>query len=150
MRIPGEYWESWNYIGHPIVEQLISDADGYIWGTTNDVFKIDMENQVQTDLGKARVSRRVRAMTMGKDKQLYFIAGGLDEPCKLISYNTQKNEGFTNWSYISVDRSPYYAKRAYQSEAMATGPDGTIFIGESDRSCKLFLFTPEGLYLMVV
>lgn len=146
MRIPGEYWESWNYIGFPVVEQLIRETDTIVWGSTSDgfLFRLDLENKKITDLGKPRVSRRIRAMTHGKDGNLYLIAGELGEPCKLYSYNTNMKEGFRNWSYLSVDRSPYYQKRAYQFEAMATGIDGTIFIGESDRRGKLFLFLPGG------
>jgi hypothetical protein len=71
-----------------------------------------------------------------------MIAGELGRPCKLIAYDTQARDGFVNYSYLSVDRSPYYSKRAYQFEAIATGPDNTIFIGESDRRGKLFLFIP--------
>lgn len=146
MRIPGEYWESWNYIGYPVVEQLIADTNSAVWGSTSDgfIFKLDMEKNTLVDLGKPRVSRRIRAMTLGKDANLYIIAGELGEPCKLFSYNTRENDGYRNWSYISVDHSPYYAKRAYQFDAMTTGTDGTIFIGESDRRGKLFLFMPGG------
>lgn len=146
IRIPGEYWESWNYIGYPVVEQLIHGEDGIIWGSTSDgfLFKLDLKNNHITNLGKARISRRIRAMTMDKNQNLYFIAGELGEPCKLISYNTKHEDGFKNWSYISVDHSPYYAKRAYQFEAIATGVDGSIFIGESDRRGKLFIFIPGG------
>ncbi|MEX2569392.1 MAG: hypothetical protein WD431_25855 [Cyclobacteriaceae bacterium] len=144
LRIPGEYWESWNYIGYPVVEQLIKDADNIIWGSTSDgfIFRLDLKNNVLQSLGKPRVSRRIRAMTMEKNHHLYFIAGELGEPCKLFSYNTNTNQGFKNYSYLSVDRSPYYAKRAYQFEAMTCGKDGTIFIGESDRRGKLFIFNP--------
>lgn len=146
LRIPGEYFESWNYIGFPVVEQLIQDKIGMIWGSTSDgfLFKLNLEQMSIIDLGKARLARRIRAMTIGNDNNLYFIAGELGEPCKLFSYNTVENNGFKNWSYISVDHSPYYAKRAYQFEAIITGVDGTIFIGESDRRGKLFLFIPGG------
>ena len=146
LRIPGEYWESWNYTGFPVVEQLLQDSKDMIWGSTSDgfIFKLDLENQIITDLGKPRVARRMRAMTLGADNNLYMIAGQLGEPCKLFTYNIEKEDGYKNWSYISVDHSPYYAKRAYQFEAMTTGVDGTIFIGESDRRGKLFLFIPGG------
>jgi len=43
-----------------------------------------------------------------------------------------------------VDRSPYYAKIAYQFDAMTTAADGSILIGESDRRAKLFIFIPGG------
>lgn len=146
MRIPGEYWESWNYIGFPVIEQLIEDKNDIIWGTTSDgfLFTINLKTQTTTDLGKACISRRVRAMSLGLDNNLYFITGQLDEPCKLFSYNIDKNSGYKYWSYLAVDHSPYYAKRAYQFEAMTTGLDGSIFIGESDRRGKLFIFIPGG------
>ena len=144
--IPGEYFESWNYYGYPVVEQLIQGEDGVIWGTTSDgfLFQLKMASETIKDMGKPRITRRVRAATMGIDGTLYMICGELGEPCKLISWDMKANDGYTNWSYISVDRSPYYAKRAYQFDAMATGSDGTIFIGESDRRGKLFLFLPGG------
>ena len=146
IRIPGEYWESWNYIGYPVVEQLVADENGIIWGSTSDgfLFCLNPERMELENLGKPRVSRRIRAMTLGKDHLLYIIAGQIDEPCKLFTYDTKKRNGFKNYSYLSVDRSPYYAKRAYQFEAITTGPDNAIFIGESDRRGKLFIFNPGG------
>lgn len=144
MRIPGEYWESWNYYGYPVVEQLFHNAKGRIWGTTNDgfLFECNLNNNTIQNLGKPRVSRRVRAASLSKEGILYMVCGEKDEPGKLFSYSVNDREGFKNWSYLSVDRSPYYAKRAYQFDAMTTGADGTVFIGESDRRGKLFLFTP--------
>jgi hypothetical protein len=41
-----------------------------------------------------------------------------------------------------VDRSPYYAKRAYQFDAITTGIDGTLFLGESERRACLYMFIP--------
>jgi hypothetical protein len=64
--------------------------------------------------------------------------------CKLYSYDLDGQDGFRDWGVLAVDRSPYYAKRAYQFDAMSTGIDGTIFIGESDRRACLFLFIPGG------
>ena len=84
-------------------------------------------------------------MTLGLDDNLYIIAGELGEPCKLFTYNTRLENGFLNYSYISVDRSPYYQKRAYQFDAITTGIDGSVFIGESDRRGKLFIYTPGAL-----
>jgi len=146
-RIPGEYWESWNYIGYPVIEQLIRDDTGLIWGSSSDgfIFKIDMEKRDFVNLGKPRVNRRIRAMTLGLDNNLYIIAGELGEPCKLFTYNTRLQNGFSNYSYVSVDRSPYYQKRAYQFDAITTGVDGSVFIGESDRRGKLFIYTPGAL-----
>jgi hypothetical protein len=146
LRIPGEYWESWNYNGYPVVEQLIKDGDDTIWGSTSDgfIFKLDILNEKIVDLGKPRVSRRIRGMVLSPNRNLYMICGELGQPCKLFSYNTDAADGFINWSYISVDRSPYYSKRAYQFESMTVDEEGTIYIGESDRRGKLFLYLPGG------
>ena len=145
-RIPGEYWESWNYIGYPVIEQLIRDNNNQIWGSTSDgfIFNIDLNSMILNNMGKPRISRRIRGMTLGKDDILYILAGEHGEPCKLFTYNTIKKDGYKNYNYLSVDRSPYYAKRGYQFDAITTGIDNTIFIGESDRRGKLFIFIPGG------
>jgi hypothetical protein len=146
MQIPGEYYEAWNYYGYPVVEAWVADAAGNIFGATSDGFLFQMHpyrDQI-VNLGKPRLSRRVRAMALASDQRLYMICGEFEEPCKLISYDTAGREGFRDWGVLAVDRSPYYAKRAYQFDAMTTGIDGTIFIGESDRRACLFLFFPGG------
>ena len=81
-------------------------------------------------------------MTLGTDNRLYLLCGEFEEPCKLFSYGLDGGEGFRDWGGLTVDRSPYYAKRAYQFDAMATGIDGTLFMGESDRRACLYLFMP--------
>lgn len=143
MRIPGEYWEAWNYYGHPVVEQLVEHR-GRVWGSTSDgfLFEMDVARQTLANLGKPRVSRRVRAMAVGPDERLYLVCGQFQEPCKLYSFDLARRGGFQDLGVLAVDRSPYYAKRAYQFDAMTTGIDGTLFIGESDRRGSLFLFFP--------
>jgi len=146
MQIPGEYWEAWNYYGYPVIEQWAASAKGRVFGTTSDGFLFEMQadrGQV-VNLGKPRVARRVRAMTLGPDERLYLLCGEFQDVCKLCSYDLTGREGFRDWGVLAVDRSPYYAKRAYQFDAMTTGLDGTIFLGESDRRAGLFLFHPGG------
>jgi hypothetical protein len=147
LRIPGEYWESWNYIGYPVIEQFVYVNDSLIYGSTSDgfIFRLDMIKMELKDLGKPGVSRRVRGMVLGKDERLYMLCGELGEPCKLYSYPVSGEAGYEYRGYLSVDRSPYYEKRAYQFDAMAVGVDGTIFMGESDRRGKLFIYTPGAL-----
>jgi hypothetical protein len=144
MRLPGEYWEAWNYNGYPIVEQFVLAPDSMIYGGTNDgfVFCIDLKNQKIISLGKPMLARRVRAMTVGPDQRLYMICGEFQEPCKLYACDLNGKDGFWNMGVLGVDRSPYYAKRPYEFDAMTTGRDGTIYIGESDRRAKLFLYIP--------
>ena len=142
MRLPGEYWETQNCNVFPVVEQLFARTDGTLVGTSSDgfVFTAEVSRDRLCNWGKMRVERRVRAATLGKDGRLYLIAGEKDNVCRLFSFRT--DEGHLDWGVLGVDRSPYYAKIAYQFDAMCTGADGTVFIGESDRRAKLFMFLP--------
>ncbi len=145
MRIPGEYWITQNYNGFPVVEQLIPMEDGSLVGSSSDgfLFRAYPATQTLKDYGKARVERRVRAMTLGQDGHVYMICGEKDNVCRLFSYDLTSG-GYNDYGVLGVDRSPYYAKIAYQFDSMTTAPDGTIFIGESDRRAKLFIYIPGG------
>ena len=142
MRIPGEYWETQACNAFPVVEQMFVREDGTFIGTTSDGFVFTAQPNANRLLswGKPRVERRVRAATQGRDGRLYMIAGEKDNVCRLFSFRL--DEGYLDWGVLGVDRSPYYAKIAYQFDAMCTGADGTVFIGESDRRAKLFMFVP--------
>ena len=142
MRVPGEYWETQAYNAFPVVEQLFVQSDGGLIGTSSDgfVFSAYPKEDRLLNWGKPRVERRIRAATIGKDGRLYMIAGEKDNVCRLFSF--RHDEGHLDWGVLGVDRSPYYAKIAYQFDAMCTGADGTVFIGESDRRAKLFMFVP--------
>ena len=144
MRIPGEYWETQNYDAYPVVEQLFANADGTLTGTTSDGFVFTVRTNAGTlsSWGKPMVERRIRAATQGKDGRLYMICGEKGNVCRLFSFSL--DEGYLDYGVLGVDRSPYYAKIAYQFDAMATAADGTVFIGESDRRAKLFFFVPGG------
>lgn len=144
LQLPGEYYEAWNYHGYPVLEAWQAAPDGSLYGATSDgyLFKLDAARERLVNLGKPRLSRRVRGMTRGPDNRLYLLCGEFEEPCKLYSYGLDGQEGFRDWGGLTVDRSPYYAKRAYQFDAMTTGIDGTIFMGESDRRACLYLFIP--------
>ena len=73
------------------------------------------------------------------------MCGEKDNVCQMYSYDfSGQNEGFVDYGVLGVDRSPYYSRIGYQFDAMCTAADGTIFIGESDRRAKLFLYQPGG------
>jgi len=144
MRVPGEYWETQAYNAFPVVEQLFVQTDGSLIGTSSDGFIFSAYPNVDRliNWGKPRVERRIRAAAIGQDGRLYTICGEKDNVCRLFSFRS--DEGHVDWGVLGVDRSPYYAKIAYQFDAMATASDGTILIGESDRRAKLFIFIPGG------
>jgi hypothetical protein len=86
--------------------------------------------------------RRMRALKLGKDNNMYMITGEFERMCKLHTFDLSGKKGFSELGPFTVDKSPYYAKRAYQFDAMAVGIDGTVFCGESDRRGNLFLYIP--------
>jgi hypothetical protein len=145
MRLPGEYWEgmkSWDY---PVIEQIIRDPEsGRVFASTHGGYLVELnfaKGKVIV-LGKPREMRRMRAMKIGTDNKIYMITGEFERFCKLHSYDISGKEGFRELGNFAVDRSPYYSKRSYQFDAMAIGPDGTVFCGESDRDGKLFFYIP--------
>ncbi len=144
MRLPGDLWEGTSSWVYPVVEAFDVDADGNVYAGTSDGFlvRLDIENQDVYNLGKARQIRRMRAMNVGKDNKIYIISGEMERSCKLHTYDLTGQQGFRELGNFAVDRSPYYAKRAYQMDAMAIGQDGTVFCGESDRRGKLFIYIP--------
>jgi hypothetical protein len=144
LRLPGEYYEALKSMDYPVVEAFESDAQGHVYAATNDgyLLRVDLAKEEMVVLGKPRVQRRVRAMKIGQDGNLYLITGELEKICKLHSYDLSGQKGFSELGVMAVDRSPYYAKRAYSFDAMAVGPDGSVFLGESDRRGKLFIYLP--------
>ncbi len=144
MRLPGEYWESLKSWDYPVAECFETDSKGNVYAATNDghLLKLDFENDDVVVLGKPRIMRRMRAMKIAKDDNLYMITGEFERSCKLHTYDLTGKKGFSELGIFAVDRSPYYSKRAYQFDAMAIGIDGTVFCGESDRRGKLFMYIP--------
>jgi hypothetical protein len=144
MRLPGDLWEGTSSWVYPVVEAFEEDSSGNVYASSSDGFivKIDIQNEDVYNLGKPRQIRRIRAMKIGKDQKMYIISGELERSCKLHSYDLTGKKGFRELGNFAVDRSPYYAKRAYQFDAMAIGEDGTVFCGESDRRGKLFYYIP--------
>jgi len=142
-KIPGEYYPVQAYSGHPVAECFVQDRQGLIYGGSSDgfLFSFDPAAGRLVSLGKPRLSRRLRALTAGKDGRLYMVAGERIEPCRLFSFDP-RGGGFRDLGVIAVDRSPYYSWRGYQFDSMATGADGAIYLGESERRSHLFLYLP--------
>ena len=145
MRLPGEYWESMKSWDYPIIEQFVRDTvSGRVFASTHDGYLVELDfgQEKVVVLGKPRIMRRMRAMEIGTDNKIYMITGEIERFCKLHSYDLSGMEGFRELGNFAVDMSPYYSKRSYQFDAMAIGPDGTVFCGESDRDGKLYLYIP--------
>ncbi len=146
IQIPGEYYPVQAYSGYPTVEYFTKDPNGLIYGASCDgfLFSFDPDKMKLKNLGKPRLTRRIRAVTVGIDGNVYMIAGERIEPCRLFSYEPLRGK-FSDLGVIAVDRSPYYSWRADQFDCMTTGLDGTIYMGESDRRAHLYIFLPFGV-----
>lgn len=145
LKIPGDYYYLQFYEDYTVVDYFAKASSGLIYGGTSDgyLFIFDPIGMKLTNLGKMRASRRLRCMSVGLDGKVYIMAGerSSSRPCQFYSYNPSYG-GYEDLGLLIVDRSPYYYWRGQQFDAMTTGKDGTIFIGESERRSHLFMFLP--------
>jgi hypothetical protein len=145
MKIPGDYYYAMIYRDYAVVECFSKDASGIIYGGTSDgyLFTLDPVSMRITNLGKVRASRRLRCLTVGKNGKVYLMAGerSASRACQFYSYDPHQG-GFEDLGLLIVDRSPYYYWRGQQFDAMTTGKNGTIYIGESERRSHLFIYIP--------
>jgi hypothetical protein len=145
LKIPGDYYYNQFYTDYAVVEDFIIDNSGLIYGGTSDgyLFSFDPRKMELLNLGKPRSERRLRCLTMGNDGNIYLMAGerSRSRPCHFYKYNPEFGS-YEELGLLIVDRSPHYYWRGYQFDAMITGDDGTIYIGESERRSHLFLYIP--------
>jgi hypothetical protein len=145
IKIPGDYYYLQFFEDYAVVDYFTTDSKGLIYGGTSDgyLFSFDPSGMKLKNLGKMRASRRLRCLSVGFDGKVYIIAGerSSSRPCQFYSYNPGAGE-FDDLGLLIVDRSPYYYWRGQQFDAMTTGKDGTLYIGESERRSHLFLYFP--------
>lgn len=65
-----------------------------------------------------------------------------DETARLPSYDPERGV-YEVLGMVDVNRRPYYSWRAHVIGAMALGPEGTVYVGQSERKSKLYLCCPE-------
>jgi hypothetical protein len=145
LKIPGDYYYLQFYEDYAVVDYFAGVAGGLIYGGTSDgyLFSFDPAEMKLTNLGKMRASRRLRCLSVGLNGKVYIMAGerSSSRPCQFYDYDPASG-GFEDLGLLIVDRSPYYYWRGQQFDAMTTGKDGTIYIGESERRSHLFIYIP--------
>lgn len=120
--------------------------DGRVYaGTTVDGILLSLEidpesKQVKAlGLGKPTWSGYIRALTTGNDGKIFGVAGRNDVFSRLFVYDpkehTLRDLGILE---ASVPR-PWVGQRF---DAMTTGVNGEVFLGESDRISHLFVYYP--------
>ena len=125
------------------VDVFLPDPSGAIYGGTSDgyLFRLDPEKLTVTNLGKPLNQYRIDGLVRGPDRKLYGVGGNKEEMARLFSYDPSTG-AYDVMGFIDVNRRPYYTWQAYVIGAMASGDDGTVYIGEDERISKLYLFYP--------
>lgn len=125
------------------VDAFFPTESGLIYGGTSDgyLFRFDSENLKIENLGKPLLQYRITGLVQGKNGKLYGVGGDEEEMVRMFSYDPA-NGAYEILGFIDVNRRPYYSWQAYVIKAMAVGLDGTIYLGESERISKLYLFYP--------
>jgi sugar lactone lactonase YvrE len=138
-RLPGELGREFK----TVLDAMLPGPDGWIYGGTSDgfLFRFDPETLEIVSLGKPMWQTRIRGLAFSPGGDLYGVGGGHGGAVRLFVYRNGGG-GFRNLGMLDVNRSPYYAWHAFEADAMVSGPDGTIFIGESGRISHLYLLYP--------
>jgi outer membrane protein assembly factor BamB len=125
------------------VDAFLLDLSGVIYGGTSDgyLFRLDPDKLTVTNLGKPLNQYRIDGLVRGPTGRLYGVGGDKDEMARLFSYEPMTG-AYDVLGFVDVNRRPYYTWQAYVIDAMASGSDGTIYIGEDERISKLYLFYP--------
>ena len=138
--VPGEPGRE----GYNRVEVWSSDASGTLYGGTSDgyLFRLYPDSLTVENLGKPLNQYRINGLIRAHNGKFYGAGGDDDDMARLFSYDP--NTGvYQVLGFIDVNRRPYYAWQAYRIGAMAIGADGTVYLGESERKSRLYLYYPQ-------
>lgn len=101
------------------------------------LFKYDPDSNEVICLGKPTPYPFIRGLTEGKNGIIYGISGR--KLCHLFKYNPENRELKDLGEVCASEPHPWVV---YELDAMATGKDGKIILGESDRISHLFELNP--------
>lgn len=125
------------------VDAWALDRAGMLYGGTSDgyLFRLDPRRLELANLGKPLNQYRIRGLVFSRNGRLYGVGGDDDEMARLFSYDPVRGV-YDLLGMIDVNRRPYYSWQAYLIDALAIGPDDTIYLGQAERKSKLYLFYP--------
>ncbi len=122
----------------------LGSDNAILYGGTSDgyLFRLDPAKQQVWNLGKPLNRYSVRALVLARNGKLYGIGGDDDEMAELFSYDPSGGI-YELLGMLDVNRRPYYSWQAYVVDCAAVGNDGTVYLGQSERLSKLYLYHPE-------
>jgi outer membrane protein assembly factor BamB len=127
------------------VDAWATEGEGAVlYGGTSDgyLFRFEPGKLSVRNLGKPLNRYRVRALVLARNGRLYGVGGDDEEMAQLFSYDPSGGI-YELLGMIDVNRRPYYSWQAYVIDCAAVGNDGTIYLGQSERISKLYLYHPE-------
>jgi len=121
-----------------------ADASGTLYGGTSDgyLFRLHPDSLTVENLGKPLNQYRVNGLVLAHNGKFYGAGGDDDDMARLFSYDPNTG-AYQILGFINVNRRPYYAWQAYRIGAMCIGADGTLYLGESERISRLYLYYPQ-------
>jgi hypothetical protein len=122
---------------------FLPDGNGLIYGGTSDgyLFRFNPASLTIQNLGKPLLDYEITGLGLAPDGKIYGVGGDDQDMVRLFSYDPQEGS-YDILGFVDVNRRPYYTWQAYVIKAVATGLDGTIYLGESERVSKLYLYYP--------
>jgi hypothetical protein len=125
------------------VDAWAAGEGDYLYGGGSDgyLFRLNSKTMELRNLGKPLNQYRVRGLVLARNGKLYGVGGDDDEMARLFSYDPGRGV-FELLGFIDVNRRPYYSWQAYVIDAMAIGDDGIIYLGQSERKSKLYVYYP--------
>lgn len=124
------------------VQSLLAASDGMVYGGTSVdgyLFRYDPLTDDMVNLGKPNRQSYIRALAEGHDGRLY---GLVEEPhgmAHLFAYDLARRE-FSDLGLLGSAFPEYWM--AHSLGCLATGPNGELFIGETDDISHLFIYYP--------
>jgi hypothetical protein len=122
----------------------VTGEGSVLYGGTSDgyLFRFEPKQMRTQNLGKPLNQYRIRGLVVTRNGKLYGVGGDEDEMARLFSYNPA-NGAYELLGMVDVNRRPYYAWQAYVIDSAALGLEGTVYLGQSERKSKLYLYYPE-------
>ena len=123
------------------LDSAFFDGEKTIYGgtTLGTIFRLDATSLDLVGYGRPLSDHRIRAIALGKDGIIYGAAGSPGKNCHLFRWSPRTGE-VKDLGIPMV----HFPKNwvCYDISALAVGPNGEIYIGESERVSYLLVYYP--------
>lgn len=126
------------------IECSVMHSSGSIFGGTTDgyLFCFNPENMQMLNFGKPFMETIIRAVTTGLDGNIYGVGGEDLGVGRLFKYDLNTHS-FCDLGIIQVTHVPYQEWTGLVFDAIVTGMDGSLYLGNSEHKSKLFIYNPQ-------